>query len=176
MKIKNIVYISLCAIIPAICSWITIPMVVPFTLGTFGIFLITLILGGKKGTIAVSIYILLGVIGLPVFSGFRGGIGTLLGNTGGYIIGYIFMSLIMWGMERWAVSHKGIRILSMILGLCACYTCGTLWFAMTYAGTTGETGIMAILGWCVVPYVIPDLVKIGLALGVSRRIGNHIRL
>ena len=175
MKIKDIVYISLCAVILTICSWITIPTLVPFTLGTFGVFLITLLLGGKRGTIAVLVYILLGLVGLPVFSGFRGGIGVLLGNTGGYIIGYICISLIMWGMERWALCKKGIRILSMILSLLACYTCGTLWFVITYAGATGTTGIVAILGWCVIPYVIPDLVKIGLALLVSKKLKKYIK-
>ena len=175
MKIKDIVYISLCAIILTICSWITVPTLVPFTLGTFGVFLITLILGGKRGTLAVLIYILLGTIGLPVFSGLRGGIGVLLGNTGGYIIGYICISLIMWAMERWALHKRGIRILSMLLGLLVCYTCGTLWFAMTYAGTTGTTGVAIILGWCVIPYVIPDLVKIGLALWVSKKVKKYVK-
>ena len=175
MKIKDIVYIGLCAIILTICSWITIPTLVPFTLGTFGVFLIALILGGKRGTATVLIYILLGVIGLPVFSGFRGGIGVLLGNTGGYILGYIFISLIMWATERWTIHKKGLRIISMILGLLVCYTCGTLWFAVTYARTTGTVGMEAILGWCVIPYIIPDLVKIGLALWVSKKVKKYVK-
>ena len=86
MRLREITYISLCAIILAICSWVTIPSVVPFTLGTFGVYLVTLLLGGKRGTIAVAIHILLGLIGVPVFSGFRGGATVLLGATGGYIV------------------------------------------------------------------------------------------
>lgn len=72
------------AVLIAICSWISIPMTVPFTLQTFAVFLAVGVLGGKRGSLAVLIYILLGAVGIPVFAGFSGGIGVLLGNTGGY--------------------------------------------------------------------------------------------
>ena len=176
MKLRNMVYISLCAIILAICSWITIPGVVPFTLGTFGVYLVTLLLGGKRGTIAVMIYILLGIIGLPVFSGFRGGIAVLLGNTGGYVAGYILMSLIMWMMEKWAVKNKGIQLLSMMLGLVACYACGTVWFMGVYADVTGRSGVLAVLSWCVFPYIIPDLLKVGLSLWLGKKVKKYVKL
>ena len=92
-SILSMVYCSLFTIIIALCSYITIPVVIPITLQTLGIFITLELLGGKKGTFSVLSYFLLGAIGIPVFSGFRGGIGVLLSPTGGYIIGFIFLAL-----------------------------------------------------------------------------------
>lgn len=75
------VYIAVFAVLIAICSWISIPTTVPFTLQTFAIFLAVGVLGGKRGSLSVLIYILLGAVGIPVFAGFSGGFGTLLGST-----------------------------------------------------------------------------------------------
>lgn len=99
-KTQDMAYIALFAVVMAVCAWIVIPMVVPFTLQTFAVFLAVGVLGGKRGTFAILLYLLLGIIGIPVFSGFTGGIGVLLGNTGGYLVGFLCTSLIMWGMER----------------------------------------------------------------------------
>lgn len=183
MKLRDLIYISLCSVILAICSWITIPGIIPFNLGLFGVFLVTLILGGKRGTIAVAIYILLGIAGIPVFAGFRGGIGVLLGNTGGYIIGYLFISLIMWGTEHFFLPKDMVprrifipRIASMLLGLCSCYTCGTFWFLQVYSRNTEHIGFMGVLALCVFPYVFTDLLKIGLALWVSRKLKKYISI
>ena len=85
-KTLDMVYIALFAVLIAICSWISIPTSIPFTLQTFGIFVTVGVLGGKRGSFAVFIYLLLGAIGVPVFAGFSGGMGVLLGTTGGYII------------------------------------------------------------------------------------------
>ena len=75
---KDLVYIALAAVLICVCSWISIPMAVPFILQTFAVFCVLELLGGRRGTIAVCVYILLGAVGLPVFSGFTGGIGKLL--------------------------------------------------------------------------------------------------
>ena len=82
-KTYDMVYIAVFAVLMAICSWISIPATVPFTLQTFAVFLTVGVLGGKRGSMAVLIYILLGAIGIPVFAGFYGGVVPLLGNTGG---------------------------------------------------------------------------------------------
>lgn len=92
-KTYDLVYIAVFAVVMAVCSWISIPAQVPFTLQTFGVFMAVGVLGGKRGTLAVLVYVLLGAVGVPVFAGFSGGIGALLGNAGGYIIGFI-LSLI----------------------------------------------------------------------------------
>ena len=120
--------IALFAAIMAVCSWIMIPATVPFTMQTFGVFLAVGLLGGKRGTISIIVYLLLGAVGLPVFSGFTGGIGHILGPTGGYMVGFIFTALIMWLSERFF--GKGTRALaiSMVIGLIICYAFGTAWF------------------------------------------------
>ena len=95
-------------------------MTVPFTLQTFGVFMAVGVLGGKRGSLAVLVYILLGVIGVPVFAGFSGGLGILLNNTGGYIIGFLFSALVMWAMESLWGKKPVIQILSMVVGLIVC--------------------------------------------------------
>lgn len=176
LKTRDMVYIALSAVLIAVCSWISIPSVVPFTMQTFGVFLTVSVLGGKRGTLAVLVYLLLGMIGLPVFAGFSGGIGCLLGSTGGYIIGFLFLALIMWAVERLWGTGTGMLTLSMVLGLLACYAFGTAWFMLVYARTTGAIGLWAALSWCVFPYILPDLAKIALALALRKRLASAIRI
>lgn len=170
-KTYDMAYIAVFTVLIAICSWISIPMTVPFTLQTFAIFLAVSILGGKRGTLAVIVYVLLGAIGVPVFAGFSGGIGVLMRNTGGYIIGFILTALIMWLMERIFGRKVWVQAVSMVLGLLACYAVGTVWFMFVYMRTTGPVGLMTVLGWCVFPFIIPDIVKLILALSL----GNTLR-
>lgn len=92
-KTYDMAYIAIFTVLMAVCSWISIPATVPFTLQTFGVFVAVGVLGGKRGSLAVLIYILLGVIGVPVFAGFSGGIGAILGTTGGYILGFLFFCI-----------------------------------------------------------------------------------
>ena len=89
-KTYDLAYIAIFAVLIAICSWISIPAAVPFTLQTFGVFIAVGVLGGKRGSLSVLVFILLGAIGIPVFANFSGGIGVLAGPTGGYIIGFLF--------------------------------------------------------------------------------------
>ena len=175
-KTYDIVYIAVFAVIMAICSWISIPAAVPFTLQTFGVFIAVGILGGKRGTLSVLVFILLGAIGVPVFAGFSGGIGVLAGTTGGYIIGFLFSALVMWAMESLWGKKPVIQILSMVVGLIVCYAMGTIWFMVVYTRTTGAVGLGTVLGWCVIPFIIPDLVKIALAFVLSRRVRKLVPL
>ena len=173
-KTKDMVYISMFAVLIAICSWISIPAAVPFTLQTMAVFTAVGLLGGKRGTISVLLYILLGVIGIPVFAGFTGGIGVLMGTTGGYIVGFLFSTLLMWGMEKAFGKGRWIRILSMVLGLIVCYAFGTIWFMLVYTKTTGAVGIATVLGWCVIPFIIPDCIKIVVAFILTDRLKKVI--
>ena len=172
-KTYDIVYVALFAVLIAICSWISVPATVPFTLQTMGVFLAVGILGGRRGTLSVLVYILLGAIGLPVFAGFTGGVGILLGNTGGYIIGFLFSALIMWGIERLAGNSLAVQAVSMLIGLLVCYAFGTLWFLYLYNKNNDPVSIAVVLGWCVIPFIIPDLIKIALSLVISRRIKKY---
>ncbi len=171
----DMVYISIFAVLIAICSWITIPSVIPFTLQTMGVFLAVGTLGGKRGTISVLIYILLGAVGIPVFSGFKGGFGVILGNTGGYIIGFLLSALLMWGLEKLIGKGKIAMIISMLAGLIVCYTFGTLWFMIVYAHNTGAVALTTVLGWCVIPFIIPDLIKIAVAFLLTGRLSRFIK-
>ena len=176
LSVRDMAYIAVFAVIMAVCSWISVPYVVPFTLQTFAVFLAVGVLGGKRGTLAVLIYILLGCVGLPVFAGFSGGIGVVLGSTGGYIVGFLVQALVMWAMERIPGNKTVVTIVSMVLGLLACYAFGTVWFVVVYAQKTGPVGFWTALGWCVFPYVLPDLIKMALALVLCRRLAGVLKL
>jgi biotin transport system substrate-specific component len=159
----------------AICSWITFPLTVPITLQTLGVCLVAGILGAKKGLAATAVYILVGAAGVPVFHGFTGGAGILLGNTGGYIIGFIFTALITGlASDRYGAKPMPL-ILSMTVGVLVCYAFGTVWFAVLYAKTGGSAGIMTILGWCVFPFIIPDAIKIAAAAFLTARLKPLIK-
>lgn len=174
-KTYDLVYVSIFVVLIAVCSWISIPLTVPVTLQTFGVFIAVGLLGGKRGTLAVLVYILMGAIGIPVFSGFTGGIGILAGTTGGYIVGFLFSALLMWGMEKLFGKNTKVLAGSMVLGLAACYAVGTLWFMAVYAASSGPVGILTVLGWCVFPFIIPDIAKIALALILTKRLSGVIR-
>lgn len=165
---KDMMYIAMFACLMAICAWISIPGQIPFTLQTMGVFLAVGLLGGRRGTLAILVYVLMGAIGLPVFSGFAGGFGKLLGATGGYIVGFLFSALIMWAMEAIPGKKKWVLPLSMVLGLLACYAFGTAWFLVVYTKSKGAISLAAVLGMCVIPYIIPDAIKIACALVLTK--------
>lgn len=160
---SDIARCGLCTAIIAVCSWIQIPSSVPFTLQTFGVFLTVGLLGGKLGTISVLAYIILGACGLPVFAGFSSGMGVITGTTGGYLFGFIASALIMWLFEKLCgKNYKNpiIMVTSMIVGLIILYIIGTAWFMMIYLRDTGSIGLGQVLTWCVIPFIIPDILKI----------------
>ena len=161
---KNSVRAGLFAGAMAVCAWLAVPVSdIGLTMQTFGIFLALGLLGGKRGTVSIGIYLLMGLVGLPVFSGFRGGPGVLLGITGGYLWGFLASGLTYWALERFG------KLPAMVCGLMACYACGTLWF-LQYSGG----GLAFVLLRCVVPYLIPDGIKIFLAWSLSRRLARHL--
>ena len=176
MRTVDMAYIAMFAVVMAVCAWISIPAAVPFTLQTLGVFLAVGMLGGKRGTLAVLIYLLLGAVGMPVFAGFNGGLGYMLGSTGGYIVGFLLSALTMWGFEAALGRKTWVLAVSMVLGLAVCYAFGTAWFMVVYARNTGAIGLMTALGWCVIPYIVPDLVKIALALLLQKLLSTAIRL
>ena len=174
-KVLDMVYIAISAALIAICSWISIPTAVPFTLQTFAVFFVLLLLGGERGTIATLVYVLLGAVGVPVFAGFSGGIGILLGSTGGYIIGFLFVGLIYILFEKFFKKNIVMKIVALVLGLAVCYAFGTAWFMHVYIKSSGEVGLLTVLGWCVFPFIIPDLIKMSLAVVVAKRIEPVIK-
>lgn len=173
-KITDMVYIGLSAAIIAVCSWISIPLTVPITLQTMGVVLISGLFGAKRGTLSTLLYILIGAIGVPVFSGFKSGFGVLLGSTGGYIIGFIFTALIV-GIVSDKTNKLWALILSMVVGILVCYAFGTAWFAVVYTKTNEPASLATILGWCVIPFLIPDAVKIALAAVLTNRLKKFVK-
>lgn len=164
-KINDMVFVSLFAAVIAVSAQIAVPVgAIPFTLQTMSVLVAAALLGFKRGVASIAVYILLGVVGLPVFSGFKGGIGALAGPTGGYIVGFLLVGFIV-GLAVDKLGRKfTVMIISMSAGLVMCYTFGTLWFVFS----TG-TDFLSALMLCVVPYVIFDVLKIiGSALLVSR--------
>ena len=139
--VRGMTHVALGAVLIAICSWITVPSAVPFTNRYTYRFAVCALLGGKRGLCAVALYMLLGAAGLPVFSGFGAGVGALLGPTGGYILGFAFTALSMWGMEAKFGEALLARIAGMALGLALCYAFGTAWFMIVYARTSGPIGL-----------------------------------
>ncbi len=193
----DIAYIAMAVALMAVCSWIQIPTTVPFTLQTFAVFLSVALLGGARGTLSVLVYILLGAAGAPVFAGGAGGPTALLSASGGYIIGFLFSALFMWGLGtlldrlflnrlkkkmkrslRKSILLNFFQGIVMLFGLLVCYVFGTLWFVHVYIAEDGSRiGTMTALSWCVFPFIIADLVKILMALFISsNRALRHVIL
>ena len=156
---------SVFAALTAVCAWLSIPIPpVAFTLQTFGLLLTLGVLGGKWGSISIWLYLLLGLVGLPVFSGFRFGAAALLDVTGGFLWGFALGAPVYWALEKLG------KIPAMVGFQLVCYGCGCWWFSVY----TGNTGFLAAALTCVVPYLIPDGIKLWLAYGLSKRLKKHI--
>lgn len=178
LRTRDLTLVALFTALTAVCAWISVPVPAPFvqfTMQTFAVFATLLTLGGKRGTYAVTAYLLLGAVGAPVFSGFRGGLGVLLGTTGGYILGFLIQALLYWWMTARLGESLGVKVIASVLGLALCYAFGTAWYLVLYARTGNPMGLMTALGYCVFPFVLPDLVKLALAVLLSRRVEKYVR-
>lgn len=174
LSVTDMVLIALFSVLLAVCAWISIPAAVPFTLQTLGLFIAMGLLGGKRSVLAVLTYLLMGAIGIPVFSGFRGGFGVLMGITGGYLIGFVFAALAYWLIT----ARSGAlwpMILGMVTGMLVYYAFGTAWFMLFYARAYGAIGLWAALSMCVIPFIIPDLIKLGLAVTVVKALPKRVK-
>lgn len=174
-KTLNLVYVALFAVLIVICSWISIPTVVPFTLQTLAIYLAIALLGWRRGLAAIVVYILLGLIGVPVFSGFRAGVGVLAGPTGGYIIGFIFLAMVMGAIIGRCGRGDVVLFLAMLAGTIVCYSFGTIWFLIIYTETTAAVSVGAALLSCVVPFIVPDILKMLAAIALYRRLACYTK-
>lgn len=181
LSLLNISQIAICVVIIIVCTWVNIPTLIPFTMQSFAIFLTLLLLGGYKGSIAICVYIILGVIGVPVFANFKSGISALFGLTGGYIIGFIFQGVVYIIIDKISgVLGLGeklyIKIIGLIIGQCTCYLMGSLWFVNIYNlnNIDNNIGILGAMTMCVLPYIIPDILKMSLAISIYKRIKKYI--
>lgn len=165
---------ALCAFfaaLVAICSQIQIPLpMIPINLALFGVYLAGALLGRRLGALSLVVYALLAAVGAPVLAGFTGGLGILLGKTGGYVFGYI-LAAYMTGLtvDFWGDGYFKL-CLGMVVGCLLCYAFGTLWF-MQVSGLT----LAASLGYCVLPFLPGDVVKILLAALLSVKLRPILR-
>lgn len=167
MKIKDMALCGVFSALLCLCAWLSLPLSdIAITLQTFGVFLCLSILGGKRGSLAILIYLLLGAVGLPVFSGFRGGLGTLLGPSGGYLTGFLGCGLIYWLLTSLFPKKQPI---AMLAGLLTCYCIGSLWYFQFYLATggSGSFGVILLQNLLFLP---ADLLKLIFACYLSKRI------
>lgn len=162
--ISEIALASLFTALLAVCAIITVPAPIPFTLQTFALFLIAGLLPFRSAFLCVLAYILLGAAGLPVFAGFGAGFGVLLGPTGGYIFGFLVFLVVQTLIYR--ITAKKRLLLSLVIGLLACYLCGISWY-LVYAPS--ET-ILSAAAVTLLPFIIPDAVKLFLAMLIIKRV------
>ena len=161
---------SLFAAAMAVCAWISVPLgEISFTMQSFALFLALFTLGGKSGVISFGVYLAVGAVGLPVFSGFQGGLGVLLGATGGYLWGFALAAILYWLMTH--IFGERAQVPAAVLGMILCYSCGTLWYLYAYAG---QTAWWAVAAKCVLPYLLPDALKIWLAAWLAQRLKRTI--
>ena len=170
---RSLVYAALMAVVISVCAWLQIPFgQINFTMQTFGVFLAVGLLGGKLGTVSVVVYLLLGAVGAPVFTNFSGGLGKLAGPTGGYLIGFVFAALTYWGITKLFGNGAVPAVAGMVLGNLLCYAFGTVWFM---AVAPSKPGLFTALSLCVLPFILPDILKIGLAYAVTLMLRNRLR-
>lgn len=169
---RRLVFCALFTALIVLLSQLQLPIgPVPVSLATLGVMLCGLLLGWRYGALAVGAYILLGAVGVPVFAGFQGGAGRLLGPTGGYIIGYLFYALIAGlNIPRLLERFWG-RCVLLLLGTAVCYGLGTAWFMHISGRTLAES-----LSLCVLPFLPGDGAKILLAAFLTPRLRKALKI
>lgn len=178
-KTNSLILAGMFAAVTAVCSWINIPLPftpVPINLALLAVYLSGGLLGARYGFFSQLIYILLGAIGLPVFSGMSGGFGIITGSTGGFIIGYLFAAFLtglLSSRTKAITQKKAIACLALacLCGMICCYAFGLVWFMIL----TG-TGLWGSLVACVIPFLPGDALKIILAVILIRRLKPALKL
>ena len=159
-RVQKMVLSALFAALTAVCSQIAVPTPwgVPFHLALFSIFVTGAVLGPWWGCASQLIYTALACIGVPVLAGFNSGAGALVGKTGGYVIGYIPMVVIVGLFARGFANSRWWTMAGMLLGTAVCYLFGSIWFVVLT-----RVNIATCLAMCVLPYLVPDIIKMVLA-------------
>jgi len=164
MVLVSLMTAIICMLAPISLTLPTSP--IPISLGNMVICFTVTILGMKKGSLSVLIYLLLGLAGVPVFSNFTGGIGKLLGPTGGYLVGYLFLAMLLgFFMEHFKNRHT-TNFLGALFGMLILYLFGTIWLALQL-----DLNFTAALLVGVAPYIPFDIIKVLLSISI----GTHLR-
>ena len=183
-RTKSIAFVALTIAIMAVCAWVTIPVgAVPITLQMFGVSFAILALRPKECVAAVGGYLALGALGIPVFSSMRGGLGVLMGPTGGYLIGYLLgaaLAVVVLMLARKALKLDAraagraplafaVELLCCMLFVAVSYLCGWAQFMVV----TGTEPVAAFLA-TVAPFVVLDLIKVAVAVVVARAVRTAV--
>lgn len=171
LRVRRMVLCALFAALTAVCSQIAVPMPwgVPINLALFAVYMAGTMLGAFWGTVSQFVFVALAAIGVPVLAGFQGGPSAIFGKTGGYAIGYMLAALLtallakVLGRKFWSLC------VAMVVGCAACYVLGTIWFMVL----TGAD-LVSALGWCVLPYLPGDVVKILLAAALTMQLDRRM--
>lgn len=169
-QIRAMAKIGLMAAIICVLGPLSIPIgPVPISFTNLAIYFALYLLGTKKGTISYLIYMLLGLVGLPVFSGATGGVQKLFGVTGGYIFGFIWMAIISGiFIEKWQDKYY-MHLIGMVLGTAVCYLFGTVWFVLL-----AKCSVAYALGICVFPFIPGDVIKMVIAIVLGSQIRKRL--
>ncbi len=172
MKTIDLVICSLFAAMTAVLAQISIPFPggVPLTLQLLSVSLCGILLGSKKGFISILVYVILGAIGLPVFAGFTGGFQYIIGYSGGFLVSFPIVALII-GLISERTNNMVFIFLSAILGLLINYTVGSLVFSLVT-----NSSIMAAISACVIPFIFTDLVKILIATAIGVKLKQNVSI
>ena len=174
LKIRTLCEIPLFVSLMTICAWLSIPSPIPFTLQTFAFFLCCLCLGGKMAFVCTTVYLFLGIVGVPVFSSFGAGIGIVLGTSGGFLVGLLPASLTYYIFTILFGNKDFFKVIGCVAGLFICYIFGAVWYIFIYLST--PTTIFTPVLTCILPFVIPDGVKLFLAYLVYTRIRKTLSI
>ena len=170
--IKRLTLTASLAAIIAVLSLLYIPAYpTPFTLQLFAVYFSLYLGGGAIGTLAVFIYIAIGCLGLPVFSGFRGGVGALFDATGGFIIGFLLLALVYWALTS-CIKLKKAKLVASLISLATLYAAGVVWYTVVYLDGQGFLGAVLVT---VLPFVLPDLLKMYLAYLLAKRLKEGMK-
>ena len=171
---RNWVMIALFSSVLCVSALISIPAFgIPITLQSFGVAAALFIMGAPRALASVLVYVCIGLVGLPVFSGFNGGVGAILGPSGGFIIGLVLLCLIYYLITAIMPDTRTVRLIAYSVGHIASYIVGTVWFVFVYSDGVGFFAAFAIT---VLPFVIPDIMKTALAFYISERMRKHIKI
>lgn len=169
-NLKNLTLMALFAALMCASAIISVPLIIPITLQTLVVCLCCELLGSKKATIVYLVYMAIGLLGLPVFSGFKGGAAALFSNTGGFIFGFLAF-IIIKGLTKKLFKNELISfVASSILGLIALYIIGSIWFCFVYYNSFSLPIYISSLLVSVLPFILPDILKIIIAAIISKRI------
>jgi biotin transport system substrate-specific component len=171
-QLRMMVYASLFAALTAAGAFLAIPIgPVPIVLQNMFVFLAGLLLGPRWGLASVAVYLLAGAFGLPVFAGGLGGIGRIVGPTGGYLIGYLPTVFVIGKIAHKTKPRVVFDVLAMICGSVVLYACGIIWLKILTGMTLAKT-----LAVGMAPFVIGDALKIAAAAAIARSLRPTIKI